>query len=59
MVSPRPKPSCDARWLSRWNGWKIQSASAALTGGPVLETVSWLLPVWVRVLIEISPPAVF
>ena len=27
IVRPSPKPSWDARSLSRWNGWKIRSAS--------------------------------
>lgn len=28
MARPSPKPSCDVRSLSRWNGWKMRSASA-------------------------------
>ena len=30
MVRPSPKPSWEVRSLSRWNGWKMRSASAGL-----------------------------
>ena len=44
MARPSPKPSWEVRSLSRWNGWKMRSTSAGLMTGPVLATVSWLLP---------------
>ena len=49
------EPSWEVRSLSRWNGWKMRSASRGLMIGPVLFTVNWLLPAMVRVLIQISP----
>ena len=55
MARPSPKPSLDVRSLSRSNGWKMRRAPAGLTTGPVLATVSWLLPAAVRVLIQMSP----
>ena len=58
MVRPSPKPSWEARSLSRWNGSKMRSASAALMSGPVFATISWLSPATVRVLIQTSPAAV-
>jgi hypothetical protein len=55
MVRPSPEPSWEVRSLSRWNGWKMRSASAGLMTGPVLATVSSLLPAALRVLIQMSP----
>src|SRR6185437_16213722 len=55
MARPSPKPSWEVRSLSRWNGWKMRPASAGLMTGPVLATVSWLLPAIVQVLIQMSP----
>ena len=40
MVRPSPEPSWEVRSLSRWNGWKMRSASAGLMRGPVLATVA-------------------
>src|SRR5258708_31454938 len=57
MARPSPEPSWDVRSLSRWNGWKLRPASAGLMTGPVLATVSWLLPAAMRVLIQMSPAA--
>src|ERR1700691_1677396 len=58
MARPSPEPSWEVRSLSRWNGWKMRPASAGLMTGPVLATVSWLLPAMLRVLIQMSPAAV-
>jgi hypothetical protein len=56
MARPSPERSWDVRSLSRWNGWKMRPASVGLTTGPVLATISCLLPtVAVRVLIQMSP----
>jgi len=57
MARPSPKPSWDVRSLSRWNGWKMRPASAGLMTGPVLVTISRLLPAMVRVLTQMSPAA--
>src|SRR5580704_2836429 len=57
MARPSPEPSWDVRSLSRWNGWKMRPASAGLMTGPVLATISWLLPAMVPVLIQMSPAA--
>jgi hypothetical protein len=55
MARPSPKPSWDVRSLSRWKGWKMRSVSAGLMTGPVLATVSSLLPTAERVLTQMSP----
>ena len=56
MASPSPEPSWDVRSLSRRNGSNMRPASAGEMTGPVLATVSWLLPALVPVLIQRSPP---
>ena len=58
MVRPSPKPSWDARSLSRWNGSKMHSVFDALMSGPVFSTITWLSPATVQVVIQTSPAAV-
>src|ERR1700722_18456067 len=55
MARPSPEPSCEVRSLSRWKGWKMRSTSARLISGPVLATVSRLLPAMVPVPTQMSP----